>query len=133
RQVFPRVPDHPLLSGLATDNLRDWHGEATLSTPRLAYTMRPRYGPTVKWCGIDVTRIWRCGCQGSVASALIEKPARGDFLPILDGGYGLQYSPLIEYREGKGMILFCQVDVTARKGSGFRVQGSGPESKSKSK
>src|SRR5947208_7740493 len=76
--------------------------------------MRPRYGPTVKWCGIDVTRIWRCGCRGSVASVLIEKPARGDFLPIPDGGYSLQYSPLMEYREGKGMILFCQMDVTAR-------------------
>jgi hypothetical protein len=45
---------------------------------------------------------------------LIETPARGDFLPILDGGYNLQYSPLLEYREGKGMILFCQVDVTGR-------------------
>jgi hypothetical protein len=45
---------------------------------------------------------------------LIEKPARGDLLPILDGGYSLQYSPLMEYREGKGMILFCQMDVTGR-------------------
>ena len=42
------------------------------------------------------------------------KPARGDFLPILDGGYSLQYSPLMEYREGKGMVLFCQMDVTGR-------------------
>jgi hypothetical protein len=45
---------------------------------------------------------------------LIEKPARGDFLPILDGGYALQYTPLVEYREGKGVVLFCQLDVTAR-------------------
>jgi hypothetical protein len=45
---------------------------------------------------------------------LIEKPARGDFLPLLDGGYGLQYSPLLEYREGKGMVLFCEMDVTGR-------------------
>jgi hypothetical protein len=49
-----------------------------------------------------------------VASALIEKPARGDFLPIVDGGFSLQYSPLIEYRDGEGMILFCQMDVTGR-------------------
>jgi hypothetical protein len=45
---------------------------------------------------------------------LIEKPARGDFLAVLEGGYGLQYSPLLEYREGKGMVLFCQVDVSGR-------------------
>lgn len=114
RQVFPRVPDHPLLAGLDVDHGRDWRGSATLLPPRLRYTLRPRYGPTVKWCGIEVPRAWRCGCRGNVASVLIEKPARGDFLPILDGGYGLQYSPLLEYREGRGMVLFCQLDVTAR-------------------
>jgi beta-galactosidase len=114
RQVFPRVPDHPLLTGLTADHLRDWRGEATLVPPRLEYTLRPQHGPTVKWCGIDVSRVWRCGNRGNVASVLIEKPARGNFLPILDGGYGLQYSPLLEFREGKGMVLFCQADVTGR-------------------
>jgi hypothetical protein len=114
RQVFPRVPDSPLLAGLDADDLRDWRGEATLLPPRLEYTSRPRYGPTVQWCGIDTTRAWRCGSRGNVASVLIEKPSRGDFLPILDGGYDLQYSPLLEYREGKGMVLFCQMDVTGR-------------------
>ncbi|HTU93625.1 MAG TPA: glycoside hydrolase family 2 TIM barrel-domain containing protein [Gemmataceae bacterium] len=114
RQVFRRVPDHPLLAGLDADHLHDWRGAATLLSPRLKYTLRPRYGPTVKWCGIEVPRVWRCGCRGNVASVLIEKPARGDFLPVFDGGYGLQYSPLLEYREGKGMVLFCQVDVSGR-------------------
>jgi hypothetical protein len=114
RQVFRRVPDHPLLAGLEADHLRDWRGAATLLPPRLKYTLRPRYGPTVRWCGMEVTRVWRCGCRGNVASVLIEKPARGDFLPVLEGGYGLQYSPLLEFREGKGMVLFCQMDVTGR-------------------
>jgi hypothetical protein len=109
-----RLPDHPLLAGLDGENLRHWRGEATLLPPRLNYELRPRYGPTVNWCDIPVTRVWRCGCRGNVASVLIEKPARGDFLPIVDGGYSLQYSPLMEYRQGKGMILFCQLDVTAR-------------------
>jgi beta-galactosidase len=114
RQVFPRVPDHPLLAELDANHLRDWRGAATILPPRLSYTLRPQHGPTVKWCGIDVSRPWRCGNRGNVASVLIEKPARGDFLPILDGGYGLQYSPLLQYREGKGMVLFCQMDVTGR-------------------
>ncbi|HVS36987.1 MAG TPA: glycoside hydrolase family 2 TIM barrel-domain containing protein, partial [Gemmataceae bacterium] len=114
RQAFPRVSDSPLLAGLQTDDLRDWRGAATLLPPRLEYTIRPRYGPTVQWCGMDTTQAWRCGCQGDVASVLIEKPARGDFLSIIDGGYDLQYSPLMEYREGKGMVLFCQMDVTGR-------------------
>ena len=78
--------------------------------------MSPRYNgaPTVRWCGLEVTRLWRCGNWGNVASVLIEKPPRGDFLPIVDGGYALQYSPLLEYREGRGLVLFCQMDVTAR-------------------
>jgi hypothetical protein len=109
-----RVSDHPLLSGLAAEHLHDWRGEATILPPQLKYEMRPRYGPTVQWCGISVTRLWRCGNRGNVASVLIEKPTKGDFLPILDGGFGLQYSPLMEFREGKGMVIFCQIDVTGR-------------------
>jgi hypothetical protein len=114
RQVFPRVPDHPLLAGLKPDHLHDWRGSATLLPPRLSYTLRPRHGPTVQWCGIDMPRLWRCGCRGNVASVLIEKPACGDFLSVVDGGYALQYSPLLEMREGQGMVLFCQMDVTGR-------------------
>jgi len=114
RQVFVRVPDHPLLTEITAEHLHDWRGEATILASRLKYEMRPRYGTTVQWCDIPVTRLWRCGNRGNIASVLIEKPARGDFLPILDGGYSLQYSPLMEYREGKGMVLFCQMDVTGR-------------------
>jgi hypothetical protein len=114
RQVFKRVPDHPVLAGIEIEHLRDWRGEATILPPRLEYERGSGGPPKIQWCGIDVTRLWRCGCRGNVASALIEKPARGDFLPILDGGFSLQYSPLMEYREGSGMILFCQMDVTSR-------------------
>ncbi len=116
RQVFRRVPDHPALAGLDEQHLRDWRGVATNVPPRLAYLATSQFSdaPTVRWCGIPVARAWRCGQRGAVASALIEKPACGDFLPILDGGYGLQYGALIEYREGQGMVLFCQMDVTGR-------------------
>jgi hypothetical protein len=114
RQVFPRIPDHPALTGLGLAQLHDWRGQATLLPRQLQYELHPRYGPTVEWCGMSVPHLWRCGNRGNVASVLIEKPVRGDFLPILDGGYSLQYSPLLEYHEGKGLILFCQMDVTAR-------------------
>jgi beta-galactosidase len=114
RQVFTRVADHPALIGIGAGNLCNWRGEATLTPPQLTYSTRPRYGPTVRWCDIPVTRAWRCGNRGNVASVLIEKPACGDFLPILDGGFSLQFSPLLEYREGNGAVLFCQMDVTGR-------------------
>ncbi|HEY3757616.1 MAG TPA: glycoside hydrolase family 2 TIM barrel-domain containing protein [Opitutaceae bacterium] len=114
RQVFKRVPDHPLLAGLDDENLHDWRGASTLLAERLSYTMGPRHAPQILWCGIPVTRAFRAGNRGNAASVLIEKPGRGDFLPILDGGFSLQYSPLLQYREGKGMVLFCQMDVTGR-------------------
>ena len=116
REVFPRVPDHPLLAGVNAENLRDWRGEATLVPPQLDYEPSGAFNgvPGVRWAGIEVPRLWRCGCWGNVASVLIEKPARGDFLPVVDGGYSLQYSPLVEYREGAGVVLLCQLDVTGR-------------------
>ena len=114
RRVFRRVPDHPALAGIKPGHLRDWRGEATLHPPRLDHGGDPRSVPYVRWCGIKVTRAWRCGNRGSLASVLIEKPALGDFLPIVDGGFGLQYAPLMEYREGKGAVVFCQLDVTDR-------------------
>jgi len=112
RWVFRRVPDHPLLAGIGDENLWNWRGAATILPPRIQYEID--YSPTVEWCGIRVKREWRCGNRGNVASALIEKPACGDFLPILDGGYALQYTSLMEYREGKGVVLFCQTDVSGR-------------------
>ena len=115
RQVFARVPDHPLLAGLADENLRDWSGAATILPPHLTgATVRPRLGPTIKWCGIELPRAYRAGNWGNVASVLMEKPARGNFLPLLDGGYSMQFSPLMLYREGRGVVLFCQADVTGR-------------------
>jgi hypothetical protein len=116
RWVFKRVPDHPILAGLRDEYLRNWRGASTTLPPSLTYEPTPQFAgaPTVKWAGIPVTRVWRRGNRGNVASALIEKPACGDFLPILDGGYALQYSPLVEHHEGKGMVMFCQMDVNGR-------------------
>jgi hypothetical protein len=115
RRVFPRVPDHPALAGLTTENLRDWRGEGTTIPPRMKRrVLNPRANIHGSWAGLSPRRAWRCGCYGSVASLLIEKPACGDFLPLCDGGFSLQYSPLMEYREGQGMVLFCQLDVTGR-------------------
>ena len=116
REAFRRIPDHPLLVGLDAEHIQDWRGEATIVPPRLASdkTREQNYGRIFTWCGIPVSRVQRCGNRGNVATALIEKPACGDFMPIVDGGFSLQYSPLMEYREGRGLVLFCQMDVTGR-------------------
>jgi len=119
RQVFPRVPGHPLLMGLEEEHLRDWRGNATIMPPRLQYTLRPRYGPTVRWCGIEVPRAWRCGCRGNVASVLIEKPARGDFLSIVEGGFGLGSLPGCAAGMGRSLSFLPVVSVTPLQKPGY--------------
>jgi beta-galactosidase len=118
RRIFERVPSSPLLTGLAEANLHDWRGSATLTRPRIHFPPSKWKvwdgAPVVEWAGLTVPQAWRAGNRGNVASVLIEKPACGDFLPIVDGGYSLQYSPLMVYREGKGLVLFCEMDVTGR-------------------
>src|SRR5207237_862319 len=93
----------------SVDANADLSGHEVLSVGKGALTPD---GPGA--CGTDASRAWRCGCRANVAPVLIEKPARGECLPVLDGGYALQDSPLLEYREGKGVVLFCQADVTGR-------------------
>ncbi len=114
RETFPRVPSHPVLSGLSEANLRDWRGAATLVPPHLDTDPIEERNPTWSWCGLRNTRVWRCGNRGCVASVLIEKPPCGNWLPIVDGGFDLQYAPLLEVAEGNGRIVFCQLDVTGR-------------------
>jgi hypothetical protein len=114
RQVFERLPDHPALAGVSTENLANWRGQATIMPRQLEYTFDKFKTPMIQWCGLTVSHCWRCGNYGNVASVLIEKPGRGDFLPIIDGGFSLQYTPLMEYHEGSGLVLFCQLDVTGR-------------------
>lgn len=114
RTVFARAPGHQMLAGLPADSLRDWRGAATLTPPFLDTPAFETRDPRWSWCGFEATRVWRCGNRGNVASVLIEKPARGDWLPLLDCGFDLQYSPLLQLREGDGCLVFCQLDVSGR-------------------
>ena len=114
RNAFVRVPGHPALAGLAEAEFADWRGAATLVQPHFDLPRDEITYPTVRWCGFENTRVWRNGNDGNIASVVIEKPSRGDWLPILDCGFDLQYSPLLEYREGEGRIVFCQLDVNGR-------------------
>ena len=118
------IRPHPLASGLGgtrpaacgtTGAVPPRSHHPTWTSRKRRRTTRPGSGAS-----FENTRVWRCGNHGNVASVLIEKPSRGSFLPLLDCGFDLQYCPLLEYREGLGRILFCQLDVTGR-----TVDGSG--------
>ena len=75
---------------------------------------RPVGDPAVDWLGFKNTRVWKWGSYGTVASVVIEKPHLGDFLPLADCEFDLNYTPLLEYRRGRGLILFCQLDLCSR-------------------
>lgn len=124
RRLFIRHPSHPALAGVKEDWLRDWRGEATLLPPYLD-NPNPESYPMTEVNGFRSPQAWRCGCYGNLASVLVEKPAAGDFTPILDGGFDLQYAPLLEYREGKGLVLFCQLDLSGRKGCDASSEAAG--------
>jgi hypothetical protein len=49
-----------------------------------------------------------------VASVIPEKPTIGDWRALVDGGFDLQYAPLMDWTIGSGRITFCQLDVTGR-------------------
>ena len=115
RRVFPRYRDKRY-GLLRAELLKDWAGEATLVPP---YFERgdalAEYDYTdVPWAGFMNRHAWRCRNRGNVATVLPEKPSRGDWKSLCDGGFDLQYSPLLEQRVGAGTITFCQLDVTAR-------------------
>ncbi len=113
RRVFVRCPWHPVLKGLSDDLLSLWRGSSTLT---VAQTLSGPLGdPQVDWLGFGDSRVWKWGNYGQVASAVIEKPHRGDFLALADCEFDLDYSPLLEYRHpGGGSVLFCQLDLSER-------------------
>ncbi len=114
RRLFPRFT-HPVTKDFEASCFRDWSGSATLLTPHLeGLPEAETHDPQGLWCGFTNTRVWRCGNKGNVASVLIEKPARGDWRALVDGEFDLQYSALLENAEGRGRLIFCQLDVTGR-------------------
>ena len=112
RKVFAVDRTHSLFAGKNMRELSDWAGESTMTPPYVdgATSADPRW----IWNGFENTRVWRCRNRGNVASVLIEKPERGGFEPLLTGGFDLQYTPLLELRDGKGIVLFSQLDFSGR-------------------
>ncbi len=112
RRVFVRCPWHPAMRRLDDELLSLWRGSSTLTIARTL--MGPVGDPVVDWLGFPNTRVWKWGNYATVASVVIEKPHFGDFLPLADCEFDLAYTPLLEYRSGRGIVLFCQLDISER-------------------
>ena len=108
RTVFPLVEPF----GKA---MRDWRGESTLLSRCLAgvpyyengYCRQP-------WGAFSNSRVWRSGNRGTVAGVIPEKPQNGAFLPLMQGGFNLEYAPVLEYRGRDGYVLLSQLDISGR-------------------
>ena len=108
RTVFPLDVNSPVLAGLDQDDLCDWRGSASLSE---AYPTEPGDSP-----GSYPEEPYKWGNRGVVCSFMIEKPHVGAARPVAECEFDLNYTPLLEVKDGKGLLIFCQMEVTHRYG-----------------
>ncbi len=108
RVVFPLVPDHPAMAGLTEVDLRNWRGAVSLTEP---YPADARETPD-----LYPEEFWKWGNRGVVVSHMIEKPPTGGLLSLAECGFDLAYTPLAEFREGRGRVLLSQMETTLRYG-----------------
>ena len=116
RNAFVRADNSPLMAGLDANDFRDWQGESKLLP---AY---PSYNKDSDWRAgrsskhgqrnsFGQRRYWHWSNNGMVATFAFEKPQRGNFRVLMDCGFDLLYTPLIEFEQGKGRILLSQLDL----------------------
>ena len=107
RQMFP-VGNPALLKGLKPVDFTDWRGGYSFleSDPEYSESSAGEYPEEP----------FRRGNRGSIASLMLEKPHTGGFRHLLEGEFDLDYAFLTELAEGKGHILFCQLDLAGRAG-----------------
>lgn len=108
RRAFVRCPDHPVLSGLTESDFQYLRGDSNMIPPYPKFPPTPPARYPVHW--------WHWGNDHIVATYTLEKPQVGAARAVLDCGFDLTESPLLEVARGEGLLLFCQVDVTNRVG-----------------
>jgi len=108
RNLFAAIPEFAQL------DLTDWRGNATSLPEYLNEDKMKGDWATTDWEGFKNRRVWRAGNRGIVSCVLPEKPTKGDFLPILHGGFDLQYAPVMEYSESGKRVILSQLDLCSR-------------------
>nr|MCU0315010.1 hypothetical protein [Fimbriimonadaceae bacterium] len=106
RRVFPMIHERTIGVGLSGADLADWAGTATLKPAYPDPNTLPR--PTND---SSPTHGWVWGMRGVVSSAMVEKPHRTGWTPLLEGEFDLAYSPLLTMSYGKGRVTLCTLDL----------------------
>ncbi|OHD57445.1 MAG: hypothetical protein A2096_02625 [Spirochaetes bacterium GWF1_41_5] len=110
RYVFIKNHRHPVIKSLYPDDFINWKGSSDLMTacpPPGEGMADSLHYPFVKW---------HLGNTGVVSTFVIKKPVFGDYDCILECGFDLAHTPLIEFKKGNSRIINCQLDVTSRYG-----------------
>ena len=108
RHAFRASDAHPLLHWLGPEDFVNLRGESDLIEPY------PDAAPQTErqW----PKRFFKWGNRGVVSTFAYRKPHYGPFKPVLECGFDLAHSPLLEAGIGRGLVTLCQVDVTSRYG-----------------
>jgi beta-galactosidase len=103
RYVFLRDTTNPMLAGLQPEDLINWRGTPGLLAEGVNAPSDVRHAP--KWTNTH-----------ALASSCLAIPQVAGFTPLLAAEFDLAYSPLLEWRNGRGRIIFSTLDFTGRVG-----------------
>lgn len=105
RYVFARDAGSPLFAGLEPEDLINWHGSPDLLPEgRQVVPSDAPHAPN----GTN---------RHAVASVVLKTPHAVGFTPLIETEFDLAYTPLLEWRDGRGGIWFCTLDLSGRLGA----------------
>lgn len=116
RRVFILAKNSPLFNGLSDTDFSNWRGESQMLPPYPSWNEKSDWhsGRDSKHGQLNSfgqRRFWHWSNKGMVATFCFEKPQAGNFKILLENGFDLLYTPLVEFRYGKGKILLNQLDI----------------------
>lgn len=104
REIFP---GHGFsIPGMKAEDFSQWAGNGTLAPSK-----QP---PAANTEDTVASPLWHWNNANLVSSYPIRRPVEGDFRVLLACGKDLIYTPLLEFKSGKGRILFCQMEISGR-------------------
>lgn len=104
RYTYIRDHSSPVLKGILPEDMINWHGSPNLL---------PEGKPAQDY---DILHAPKWTNTHAVASIVIKTPETIGFTPVLQTEFDMAYSPLLEWRYGKGQVTYCTLDLTGRIG-----------------
>ncbi len=104
RRLFAADKESALLAGIQPEDLFNWRGSPDL-VPEFKHAR-----------GYDVLHAPKVTNRNAVASCVLQIPQAVGFTAVVAGEFGLDYSALLTFNTGRGVIVFSSLDLTGRVG-----------------